>query len=700
MSSIAKKQIGSLFRKNLLDLVKGLRSHKTSESEYINQCLSEIKDEVKSIDKDTKAAAISKLTYLYMLGYDISFAHFNVVEVMSQPSFSHRRIAYLAASLSFTVDTDVILLTVHLFKKRFKNVSGVKEGSMYESGCAINCLANICTPYLAETLLEDIYSMMNSTKPYLRKKSVLILYSIFRKFPRALRLTFDRLRDKLKDEDGGVQNAAVNVICELARKNPSNYLPLLPHLFDLLNNSNNNWMLIKLVKLLGSLIPAEPRLGRKLQEPLTHIITNTPAKSLLYECINTVTTQSTMQRSMIRLCLDKLRGFVEDQDQNLKYLGLLGLNKIMNKNKKAVSQHKDLILQCLDDSDITIRMRALDLITSMVNEKNLEIIIQRLTDHLYGTDGSYRDHVLEQIINVSSKHDYEFVRDFAWYVQLLTNMTNLNSMCKTNALLISQQLMDVTIRVPEVREFSVNKMEELLINNDMMQKNNEIQHILQASAYIVGEYSKYVKQHLTLVSAMLQSRISSLPQNIQCIFIHNALKVVLSNINIDLIQNTIHLLEPLCTSSYIEVQERSNAYLFFMKWLNNNSNSNNSNNSNLFNMLFSSELMPLHPNSQKVIAEKIPNGLNLDEWIFQPPPQLYDTDDDNNNDDIYYDTDNDDIYHDTDHNDNDSSLENIEDQNPNDWYSSDDNNNKKNKNKNKNNKKNKNKNKNNKKNKN
>ena len=172
MAATAKKQIGSLFRKNLLDLVKGLRSHKGSESEYINQCLSEIKEEVKSTDKNQKAIAISKLTYLYMLGYDISFAHFNVVEVMSQPSFSHRRIAYLAASLSFTVDTDVILLTVHLFKKRFKNSSSgggsssaqniaLQEGGMYESGCAINCLANICTPYLAETLLEDIYSMMN-----------------------------------------------------------------------------------------------------------------------------------------------------------------------------------------------------------------------------------------------------------------------------------------------------------------------------------------------------------------------------------------------------------------------------------------------------------------------------------------------------------------------------------------------------------
>eukprot|EP00483_Globobulimina_turgida_P002868 UN02873 len=73
----------------------------------------------------------------------------------------------------------------------------------------------------------------------------------------------------------------------------------------------------------------------------------------------------------------------------------------------------------------------------------------------------------------------------------------------------------------------------------------------------------------------------------------------------------------------------------------------------LFNMLFSSELMPLHVDSQKVIAEKIPNGLNLDEWIFDEP--LSDDSLDSLSD-----------------LDGDLLLENIEDQNPDDWYSDED----------------------------
>ena len=49
----------------------------------------------------------------------------------------------------------------------------------------------------------------------------------------------------------GVQAAAVNVICELARKNPKNYLSLAPLFFKLMTSSTNNWVLIKIIKLVS-----------------------------------------------------------------------------------------------------------------------------------------------------------------------------------------------------------------------------------------------------------------------------------------------------------------------------------------------------------------------------------------------------------------------------------------------------------------
>ena len=49
----------------------------------------------------------------------------------------------------------------------------------------------------------------------------------------------------------GVVAATINVLCELVRREPRDYLSLAPQLFRLMTTSSNNWMLIKLIKLVG-----------------------------------------------------------------------------------------------------------------------------------------------------------------------------------------------------------------------------------------------------------------------------------------------------------------------------------------------------------------------------------------------------------------------------------------------------------------
>lgn len=44
-----------------------------------------------------------------MLGYDMSWAGFNVIEVMSSSKFTYKRIGYLASSQSFHADTEVLI---------------------------------------------------------------------------------------------------------------------------------------------------------------------------------------------------------------------------------------------------------------------------------------------------------------------------------------------------------------------------------------------------------------------------------------------------------------------------------------------------------------------------------------------------------------------------------------------------------------
>ncbi len=49
-------------------------------------------------------------------------------------------------------------------------------------------------------------------------------------------------------------------------------------------------------------------------------------------------------------------------------MGLLAMAKILQTHPKSVQAHNDLIMQCLDDKDESIRLRALDLLSGMVRK--------------------------------------------------------------------------------------------------------------------------------------------------------------------------------------------------------------------------------------------------------------------------------------------------------------------------------------------
>lgn len=56
-----------------------------------------------------------------MLGYDISWAGFNIIEVMSSNKFTLKRIGYLAASQSFHCDSEVFFIFT-MTRFRYNNI--------------------------------------------------------------------------------------------------------------------------------------------------------------------------------------------------------------------------------------------------------------------------------------------------------------------------------------------------------------------------------------------------------------------------------------------------------------------------------------------------------------------------------------------------------------------------------------------------
>lgn len=99
----------------------------------------------------------------------------------------------------------------------------------------------------------DILPRLTHSQASIRKKAVATLYRFALVYPETLRSAWPRLKDRLMDEneDASVTAAIVNVVCELGWRRPKDFLPLAPRLFTLLVDGGNNWMAIKIIKLVG-----------------------------------------------------------------------------------------------------------------------------------------------------------------------------------------------------------------------------------------------------------------------------------------------------------------------------------------------------------------------------------------------------------------------------------------------------------------
>lgn len=83
---------------------------------------------------------------------------------------------------------------------------------------------------------------MTSTRPYLRKKAVLIMYKVFLQFPEALRPAFPRLKEKLEDPDTGYMLLLIQgrTLCKILLFYPMLMRGLLMFPFSSLLPSNDH----------------------------------------------------------------------------------------------------------------------------------------------------------------------------------------------------------------------------------------------------------------------------------------------------------------------------------------------------------------------------------------------------------------------------------------------------------------------------
>ena len=154
----------------------------------------------------------------------------------------------------------------------------------------------------------------------------------------------------------------------------------------------------------------------------------------------------------------------------MRYVALLAFNRIGISHAHLVSLHEDVILSCIDDPDISIRMQALDISARMVTYSNLTAVVERLmlqlknaprtadlgdTERAHtfqvepaadsdgedpeetlrpsrgGHDSStalsaeYRVIIIRKILEMCSKESYANITDFEWYIGTLVKLVKL-----------------------------------------------------------------------------------------------------------------------------------------------------------------------------------------------------------------------------------------------------------------------------------
>ncbi|KAL0864638.1 hypothetical protein Bca101_043756 [Brassica carinata] len=625
----------NLFQRSLEDLIKGFRHQLLGESSFISRALEEIRREIKSTDPSTKSTALHKLTYLAALhGVDMSWAAFHAVEVVSSSRFHHKRIGYQAITQSFHDHISVLLLITNQLRK---DLNSVNE---YEVSLALECLSRIGTHDLARDLSPEVFSLLGSSKSFVRRKAIGVVLRVFDKYPDAVKVCFKRLVENLETSDPQILSAVVGVFCELATKEPYSCLPLAPEFFKILVESRNNWVLIKVLKIFAKLALIEPRLGKKVAEPICEHMRRTVAKSLVFECVRTVVSSLSNHEAAVKLAVAKIREILVEDDPNLKYLGLHALSIVAPNHLWAVLENKETVVKAMSDEDPNVKLEALHLLMAMVNEDNVSEISRILMNYALKADPLFCNEIIFSVLSVCSRNAYEIIVDFDWYVSLLGEMARIPHCQRGEE--IEHQLIDIGMRVRDARPQLVRVSWALLID-PALQGNLFLHPVLSAASWVSGEYVEFSKNPFELVEALLQPRTDLLPPYIKAIYINSVFKGLVFclgsyfsaqesssgssstvSFTYESILNLVNVIElgvwPLSGAYDVEVQERAKNVLGFIGMVKQeiaekvNLQDNDAEACRVTSFMedvFSEELGPISASAQEKVC--VPDGLELEE---------------------------------------------------------------------------------------
>ncbi|PAA86385.1 hypothetical protein BOX15_Mlig017411g1, partial [Macrostomum lignano] len=385
--------------KRLRDLIREIRAAKTAAEEraVVNRECAQIRDSFREEDNAYRCRNVAKLLYIHMLGYPAHFGQMECLKLVASPKFSDKRIGYLGAMLLLDERAEVHLLVTNSVK------NDMNHSTQYIASLALSTLGSICSPEMSRDLAGEVQALIKSNNAYLRKKAALCALRIIQKIPDIMEMYIPCARSLLNEKNHGVLLTAVCLIsqmCQLSPETLNHFRRLVPNLVRILKNLimsgfsqdhdvngvSDPFLQVKILQLLRILGHQDSAASEQMNDILAQVATNTETSknvghSILYEIVLTI--MGIESESGLRvLAVNILGRFLLNTDKNIRYVALSTLQRVVQADYNAVQRHRTTIVDCLRDTDASIKRRAMELCFSLINGQNIRGMAKEMLSFL------------------------------------------------------------------------------------------------------------------------------------------------------------------------------------------------------------------------------------------------------------------------------------------------------------------------------
>ncbi|PBK77353.1 Adaptor protein complex AP-2 alpha subunit [Armillaria solidipes] len=416
------------------------------EEKRINKEMANIRKKFKegNLDGYQKKKYVAKIIFTYILGYKVDIGHMEAVNLISSSKYSEKQIGYLAVTLLMHENSDFLRLVVNSIRK---DLHGNNE---IDNCLALHAIANVGGSEMAEALSVDVHRLLISptSQSFVKKKAALTLLRLYRKHPDVIPAAEWALRivSIMDDEDLGVVICVTSLVMAMAQDHLDAFAVCYTKAVDRLQRLvieheysatyayykvPSPWLQVKLLRLLQYYPPSEdPAIRSVLHQVLQTIMNNSAEPSrnvqhnnaqhaVLFEAIGLAIHLDT-NSPLVGTAAVLLARFISSKETNVRYLGLDTMAHLAARadSLEPIKKHQGTIILSLRDKDISVRRRALDLLYSMCDLDNSELIVGELLRYLKVADYALREEMVLKIAILTEK----YASSYKWYVDTILRL--------------------------------------------------------------------------------------------------------------------------------------------------------------------------------------------------------------------------------------------------------------------------------------